>query len=130
MGPSRTPALAARYATEYNANWADEETLREAFGRVGDAAERIGRERSDIRYSVAQHTVVGRTDAEFRARAERIGADPEALRRVHLGGSVAEVADRLERYRELGVARVYLQTVDMTDLEHLAQLADGLLPAR
>lgn len=127
MGPARTPALAAAYATEYNANWADEEGLRRAFDRVGDAAERIGRPRTDLRYSVAQHTVVGRTEAEFRARAERIGADPDRLRAVHLGGTVSEIADRIGRYADLGATRVYLQTVDLTDLDALALLADGLL---
>jgi F420-dependent oxidoreductase-like protein len=127
LGPSRTPALAAAFATEYNANWADEPGLRAAFARVGDAAEQRGRARTDLKYSTAQHTVVGRTEAEFRARAERIGEDPDALRETGLGGTITEVADRIARYAELGADRVYLQTVDMTDLDHLALLAEGLL---
>ncbi|MGN6742602.1 MAG: LLM class F420-dependent oxidoreductase [Amnibacterium sp.] len=127
LGPTRTPALAARYATEYNAGFVDEPTIREAFRRVGDAAEEAGRSRSDLKYSIAQPVAVGRTEAAFRARAERIGADPEHLRAVNLGGTITEVADRIGRYAELGADRVYLQTIDIKDLDLLAELADGLL---
>ncbi|HEY8319518.1 MAG TPA: LLM class F420-dependent oxidoreductase [Amnibacterium sp.] len=127
LGPTRTPALAARYAAEYNAGFVDEPTIEAAFRRVGDAAEAAGRSRTDLRYSIAQPVAVGRTEGAFRARAERIGADPEHLRAVNLGGTISEVADRIGRYAELGAARVYLQTIDMSDLDLLAELADGLL---
>ena len=127
LGPSRTPALAARYATEYNAGFVDEPTIEAAFRRVGDAAEAAGRSRTDLRYSIAQPVAVGRTEAAFRARAERIGADPEHLRAVNLGGTISEVADRIGRYADLGADRVYLQTIDLSDLDLLAELADGLL---
>jgi alkanesulfonate monooxygenase SsuD/methylene tetrahydromethanopterin reductase-like flavin-dependent oxidoreductase (luciferase family) len=127
LGPTRTPALAARYATEYNAGFVDEATIRDAFARVGDAAEEAGRARTDLRYSIAQPVAVGRTDAAFRAGAERIGADPERLRAVHLGGTIGEVSDRIGRYAELGASRVYLQCIDLHDLDLLAELADGLL---
>jgi F420-dependent oxidoreductase-like protein len=127
LGPTRTPALAARYATEYNAGFVDEATIRAAFARVGDAAEEAGRTRTDLKYSVAQPVAVGRTESAFRARAERIGADAERLRAVHLGGTISEVADRVGRYAELGADRVYLQCIDLHDLDLLAELADGLL---
>ena len=127
LGPTRTPALAARYATEYNAGFVDEHTIREAFTRVGDAAEEAGRPRTDLRYSIAQPVAVGRTEAAFLTRAERIGADPERLRAVHLGGTISEVADRIGRYAELGASRVYLQCIDLHDLDLLTELADGLL---
>ena len=127
LGPTRTPALAARYATGYNAGFVDERTIREAFRRVGDAAEEIGRARTGLRYSIAQPVAVGRTEAAFLARAERIGADPERLRAVNLGGTIDEVADRIARYAELGASRVYLQCIDLHDLDLLTELADGLL---
>lgn len=126
LGARRTPALAARFATEYNANWADEAELARAFDRVRAACEEAGRDPATLRLSVAQHTVVGRTEEEFRRRAEAIDADPVALRRTHFGGSVDEVRARLERYAALGVERVYLQTVDLRDLDHLELLAELL----
>ena len=127
MGPSRTPSLAARFATEYNAAFADEAAIAAAFGRVRDAAKAAGRPDGDLRFSVAHQTVVGRTDAEFRTRAARIGADPDRLRAEGLGGTAAEVVDRVGRYGELGADRVYLQVIDMEDLEHLEVLAEALL---
>jgi alkanesulfonate monooxygenase SsuD/methylene tetrahydromethanopterin reductase-like flavin-dependent oxidoreductase (luciferase family) len=72
---------------------------------------------------------VGRTEKEFRARAERIAADPEQLRRSNLGGTVAEVTDRVGRLRDLGASRVYFQLMDPTDEEHLELLATEVVPA-
>lgn len=127
LGPRRTPALAAAFATEYNVGFADEVATEAAFGRLREAEEQSDRGRGALRRSVAQQTVVGRTDAEFRERAARIGADVAELREVHLGGTPEAVRDRIDRYAELGAARVYLQTVDMTDLAHLELLAETLL---
>jgi alkanesulfonate monooxygenase SsuD/methylene tetrahydromethanopterin reductase-like flavin-dependent oxidoreductase (luciferase family) len=127
LGAKRTPALAATYATEYNASFVDEPSLQAAFGRMDAALDAVGRDRGDLVRSIAQPVAVGRTEAEFRSRAERLQRDPEELRRVHLGGTVAEVADRISRYESMGAGRVYLQVLDMTDLDHLAVLADGLL---
>jgi alkanesulfonate monooxygenase SsuD/methylene tetrahydromethanopterin reductase-like flavin-dependent oxidoreductase (luciferase family) len=95
----------------------------EALERVRSAADAEGRGRDALRYSVAQPAVVGSGEAEFRRRAAAIGADPERLRTSALAGTVPEVVDRLGAYRELGVDRVYLQTVDVSDLEHLDLLA-------
>jgi F420-dependent oxidoreductase-like protein len=127
LGPTRTPALAARFATEYNAGFAEEEEMVAAFGRVAEAARGIGRDPATIKRSVAHQTVVGRTEAEYRDRAARVGADPDLLRASHLGGSPAEIADRVARYGELGAERVYLQVWDMTDLDQLELLAGALL---
>ncbi|WP_210506174.1 LLM class F420-dependent oxidoreductase [Naasia sp. SYSU D00057] len=127
MGPKRTPELAARYATEYNAAFARDENIAAAFGRVRDAAEAAGRPDGDLRLSTAHTTVVGRTEAEFLMRAERIGADPEQLRRSNLGGTVAEVTDRIGRLRDLGASRVYLQLIDLEDEEHLELLASEVV---
>jgi F420-dependent oxidoreductase-like protein len=128
LGPHRTPALAARFATEYNAGFAEEDDMVAAFQRVADAADSIGRDPATIKRSVAHQTVVGRTEAEYRERAARVGADPEGLRAAHLGGSPDEIADRVARYGELGAERVYLQVWDMTDLDQLELLAEALLP--
>jgi F420-dependent oxidoreductase-like protein len=128
LGPSRTPALAARFATEYNAGFAEEAEMVAAFARVADAARSIDRDPATIKRSVAHQTVVGGTEAEYRERAARVGADPHRLRASHLGGSPAEIADRVAGYGELGADRVYLQVWDLTDLEQLELLAEALLP--
>ncbi len=127
MGTARTPALAARFATEYNANWADEAELAAQFGRIDAACDAIGRERGDLRRSTAQQAVVGRTEADYLARAEALRVDAAAHRANHLGGTPSEIADRVAAYAELGVARVYLQVLDLTDLDLLDTLAEALL---
>ena len=126
MGPRRTPALAAAYASEYNANFGAESELGAAFDRVRQALAQVGRDPGTLKLSTAQHTVGGRTDAEYRERAGRDGVDPEAHRARNLGGSVAEMRDRIDRYGQLGVGRVYLQVLAMTDLDHLELLAELL----
>ncbi|BDZ46453.1 LLM class F420-dependent oxidoreductase [Naasia aerilata] len=129
-GKTRTPALAARYATEYNIPFTREENIRAAFGRVREAAERIEREPDDLRYSVALTAVVGATEAEFQRRAERTGGGADRLREVNLGGTVAEVTERIGRLRDLGAARVYLQVFDLEDTDHFELLAELVAPFR
>jgi F420-dependent oxidoreductase-like protein len=126
-GPKRTPELAARYATEYNIGFVGDEKTLAAIERVRAAAEAIGRPADDLRYSVAQPTVAGRTEEEFRRRAAAIGADPEQLRRSNLGGTVNELVDRIGRFAEMGAARVYLQVLDVADEDHLELLAAEVL---
>ena len=36
-----------------------------------------------------------------------------------LAGSPAEVVDKIGRYAEIGSQRVYLQVLDLSDLDHL-----------
>ncbi|MFT4122984.1 MAG: TIGR03560 family F420-dependent LLM class oxidoreductase [Microbacteriaceae bacterium] len=124
-GARRTPELAARFAHEYNIGFADEDTIRSAIARVRERADAAGR---SLRYSVALPTVVGATEAEFRARAGRIGADPASFGPVGIGGSVQATVDKLGRLIELGADRVYLQLVDMSDLEHLDLIGREVLP--
>jgi alkanesulfonate monooxygenase SsuD/methylene tetrahydromethanopterin reductase-like flavin-dependent oxidoreductase (luciferase family) len=46
----------------------------------------------------------------------------------HVAGTPAEVLDRLAEYAAAGSSRVYLQTLDLTDLEHLDLVAAEVLP--
>src|SRR3990170_3535963 len=64
-GPKRTPALAARYASEFNIGFVSEAAISEKFAGVRAAAEQIGRDPDDLVYSVALPTLVGRTQAEY-----------------------------------------------------------------
>jgi hypothetical protein len=78
--------------------------------------------------SAAQTLAVGRDDAEVRRRAAAIDTDPGELRASGLGGTVAEVVDKIGRLAELGATRVYLQVLDLTDLEHLELVAAEVAP--
>ncbi|MGW0608607.1 LLM class F420-dependent oxidoreductase [Streptomyces sp. NPDC002640] len=118
-GAKRTPRLAARYADEFNAPFVSVEDTKVLFERVGTAAEEAGRSADDLTYSNALVVCVGRDDAEVARRAERIGREVDELKLNGLAGSPAEVVEKIGRYAEAGSQRIYLQVLDLEDLDHL-----------
>ncbi|MEU9124650.1 LLM class F420-dependent oxidoreductase [Streptomyces sp. NPDC048506] len=118
-GASRTPRLAAQYADEFNIPFASLEDTERQFGRVRAAAEAAGRRGDDLVYSNALVACVGKDDAEVARRAAVIGRDVDELKANGLAGSPAEVVDKIGRYAALGSSRVYLQVLDLDDLDHL-----------
>ena len=80
-------------------------------------------------YSAAQVMCVGRDEAEVARRAERIGREVPELRENGLAGTPNELVDRIGRFAEAGAERMYLQMLDMDDLEHLDLVAAEVLPA-
>jgi F420-dependent oxidoreductase-like protein len=128
VGTRRTPALAARYADEFNVPFRNLETTRGAYGRVRAACEAAGRSLDSIRFSVAQTVGVGRDDAEARRRADAIGYDADDLRANGIAGTPQEVVDKLGTFAEAGATRAYLQVLDLSDLDHLALIADQVAP--
>lgn len=119
--------LAARYAQEFNVIGESPETTRTIFQRVAQACADIGRD-ADLRYSVAATTCVGRDDAVLRRRVASAGIDPQRVHATGLVGSADQIVDRIGRYGEIGAARVYLQTLDLSDLDHLEEIAATVLP--
>jgi F420-dependent oxidoreductase-like protein len=118
-GAKRTPRLAARYADEFNAPFVSVEESKVLFERVRAAAEEAGRSADDLTYSNALVVCVGRDDAEVARRAERIGREVDELKLNGLAGSPAEVVEKIGRYIEAGSQRIYLQVLDLEDLDHL-----------
>lgn len=123
LGPKRTPALAARYADEFNIPFASVADSAAQFDRVRAAATEIGRDPGELVYSNALVACVGRDDAEVARRAAAIGRQPDELRENGLAGSPAEVVDKIGRYAELGATRIYFQILDLSDLDHLELIA-------
>ncbi|MFV0133123.1 LLM class F420-dependent oxidoreductase [Streptomyces sp. HMX87] len=118
-GATRTPRLAARYADEFNIPFASIEDTRRQFGRVRTAAQQAGRAPDALTYSNALVVCVGKDDREVARRAGTIGRQVEELKANGLAGSPAEVVDKIGRYAEAGSQRIYLQVLDLNDLEHL-----------
>ncbi|MEU5697918.1 LLM class F420-dependent oxidoreductase [Streptomyces aurantiacus] len=118
-GVSRTPRLAGRYADEFNMPFASVEDSGSQFGRVRAAAEEAGRKGTDLVYSNALVACVGKDDAEVARRAASIGREVAELKANGLAGSPAEVVDRIGRFAEVGSQRIYLQILDLDDLDHL-----------
>ncbi|QDZ15955.1 TIGR03560 family F420-dependent LLM class oxidoreductase [Humibacter ginsenosidimutans] len=125
-GPTRTPALAAAYAREFNTGFVADDVVAERFARVADATQVAGRDPESLRLSVALTATVGATEASAKARADAQGRDPHHERANGLYGTPADVAERFAGLRALGAERVYLQVLDVTDLEQLDLLAEAV----
>ncbi|MET8795193.1 LLM class F420-dependent oxidoreductase [Nocardia sp. NPDC004568] len=123
QGPKRTPRLAARYATEFNAPFVSVDDSAAQFDRVRAAVAAGGRAADSMVYSNALVACVGANEAEIARRADAIGREVDELRANGLAGSPAEVVDKIGRYREIGTQRIYLQILDLADLDHLELIA-------
>ena len=127
-GKRRTPALAARYAAEFNLPFVSQEETSAQFERVRKACADIGRDPDELTYSNALVLCCGATEEDVRRRADAIGRSVEDLRENGLAGTPAEVVDRIGQFAELGAERVYLQTLDLDDLDHLELVAAEVMP--
>jgi F420-dependent oxidoreductase-like protein len=128
-GARRTPALAARYAAEFNLAFQPMDAFTAACGRVRNACDAIGRDPDSIVFSAGQVLCCGADEAEFTRRAAAIGRDPAELRANGACGTPNEVAARLRAWRDAGARRVYLQVLDLSDLDHLRLVAESVVPA-
>ena len=124
-GPKRTPRLAATYADEFNLPFQSVEATQAQFGRVREACVQTGRE---LVLSAAQVLCVGRDEAEVARRAAAIGREPAELRENGLAGTPAEVVEKIGRYAAIGATRLYLQVLDLSDLEHVELVASEVMP--
>ncbi|MFJ3232102.1 LLM class F420-dependent oxidoreductase [Streptomyces sp. NPDC086787] len=118
-GATRTPRLAAQYADEFNMPFSSAEDSERQFGRVRAAAEAHGRDPGELVLSNALVVCVGADDQEVARRAAVIGREVDELKANGLAGSPAEVVDKIGRYAEAGSQRIYLQVLDLSDLDHL-----------
>ena len=94
-GKRRTPAIAARWAREYNSGWDDPDTTRTSFDRVDAACVAIGR-------------------------------DPRTLRHSTVQTLDAELSGRVGDYAAVGVQRLYVELLDLSDLDELTRFADAV----
>jgi F420-dependent oxidoreductase-like protein len=127
-GAKRTPALAARFAAEFNLAFPTLDFVGVQLGRVQSALHAIGRAGDDIVYSAAFAVCAGRDEAQIARRADAISRDVDELRaNTPLVGTPNEIVDRLGPFAEAGVQRVYLQLLDASDLDHLELFATEVM---
>ncbi|WP_219414258.1 LLM class F420-dependent oxidoreductase [Pseudonocardia nigra] len=128
-GKKRTPELAARFATEFNVGFSSMQVVSEQFERVDAACRAIGRDPGELVRSVALVIAVGRDDDEVARRALTIGREVDELRANGIAGSPAEVVDRLGEWREkTGITRIYLQLLDLADIDQVELIASQVAP--
>jgi F420-dependent oxidoreductase-like protein len=127
-GKKRTPYLAARYATEFNVPFSKIEEIPAQYARVRAAAEALGRT-EPLTYSAAAVLCVGRDDAEVNRRAAAIGREADEMRaNGGIVGTPAEAIETIKRYAEAGASRLFLQVLDLSDLDHIDLVAAEVAP--
>ena len=126
-GQRRTPRLAAAYADEFNLPFRSIETFKKQKDRVAKACETLGRDPSELTYSAALVACVGSTEAEISARAEAIGRDVKELRENGLAGTPAEALETLQKWHDAGAERMYLQVLNLEDLDHIGQMGQEFI---
>ena len=128
-GPKRTPALTAKYASEFNIPFVPLDVLTAQYERVAAAVQAEGRPADSLTYSAAFVLCAGGDESTLSRRAGSIGRELDELRsNSPTVGSAGEIVDRLAPFAAAGVQRVYLQVLDMHDLDHLAYVAQDVIP--
>lgn len=128
LGPRRTPALAARFAAELNLSFPVLAEVGDRFEVVREACRAVGRDPRTLTLSAALVLCAGKDDAEVDRRAAAIGRDPQEVRESGIAGTPAAIVDRLGSLAEQGMSRVYLQVLDLQDLDHLELVATEVMP--
>lgn len=127
-GAKRTPRLAATYADEFNMPFQSRDTFVAGTDRVRAACEAQGRDPQTMTMSIALVLCCGKDEAEVTRRAAAIGREPAELRENGAAGTVDEVIAKIASYRDAGAQRVYLQVLDLSDLDHLHLVAEAVAP--
>jgi alkanesulfonate monooxygenase len=98
------------------------------FRRVTQACERVGRDPAAMRLSSAVVVCCGTDTAEIERRAGAIGREVGELRQNGACGTPSEVADRIGEWVSAGASRIYLQVLDLADLDHVRLIGREVAP--
>jgi alkanesulfonate monooxygenase len=128
-GPKITPRLAATFADEFNVPFAPYEVSRTQFKLVDGACAARDRDPESLVRSVALVVCCGENETVLERRASNIGRDVGELSTNGLAGSPAQIVEKILTYGALGVTRIYLQILDMSDLEHVGVIASEVMGA-
>jgi F420-dependent oxidoreductase-like protein len=127
-GPKRTPRLAAEFADEFNLAFRPVDDFRDASDRVRAACEKINRDPATMKFTAAQIVCIGRDEAEITRRAAAIGRAPDELREHGAAGTPAEAVECIQTFAAAGAETMYLQVLDLDDLDHLRLIAAEVAP--
>jgi F420-dependent oxidoreductase-like protein len=123
-GKKRTPALAARYADEFNGALGGD--LRARFATFARACEEIGRDPDEPRRSAVLPVACGTTAADLKRRAAVMGGDLIVANSAV--GTPEQITERVLALGDAGADTVYLHIYDIHDLDHVALLGAEVLP--
>jgi F420-dependent oxidoreductase-like protein len=128
LGRHVTPRLAATFADEFNVPFSPYEVCERQYHLVDEACEVIDRDPASLIRSAALVLCCGRDESEIARRAANLGGVFDTSDHW-LMGTPAHAVERIMRLSEIGVTRVYLQVLDMRDLDHVRLVAEEVLPA-
>ena len=143
IGKKRTPALAARFADEFNLQTSRRrapgdqrkselrsEDVADQIQRVRTAAEQLGRDPNEIVFSMSALIGVGRSSQQADAAVDPQHFSSQTFDGTTLSGSPAQIVDQLGPYAELGVTRTYVRApMEMRTLtDNFELLAAEVLP--
>ena len=120
-GPKRTPRLAAAFASEFNLPFSSLSDTAAQYQRVRVACESAGRQPDSLVYSAAQVVCCGRNEDEIARRAQAIGRQVDELREHGLCGTPEEVVAKAAAFASAGASRLYLQVIDLDDLDLIGE---------
>ena len=123
-GPEKTPALAGRYADEYNQFALSPAELAPKVERMRTAAEAAGRDPDQLVVSLMGPAVLAQTEQAFAslmktaADVRKISVNELTQRWQRNGipmGTPDRIRDAFAALEEVGVSRYYVQWLDLTD---------------
>ena len=127
-GQQKTPRLAAAYADEYNVPVRSLDVTRGQFERVGQACRLLGRDPGSLVLSAAQVLCAGETAADLTRRAGRLGRSVDDLVAAGVAGTIDQVSEKIRAFAGIGATRLYLQCLDLADVEQLHMVAARVMP--
>jgi F420-dependent oxidoreductase-like protein len=127
-GTARTPRLAATFADEFNLAFHGVADTEAQFVRVRAACESVGRDPATLGLSAAQVVCCAVDDADLARRAKAIGWGVDDLRTHGAAGTPDQVVERFLALGAAGADTVYLQILDLSDLDHLRLIGESVLP--
>ncbi len=128
FGAVRTPRLAVRFADEMNVPFHSVEDTASQYERVRRACEVADRDPATLRFSAVVVVCCGSDEQELATRAAAIGREVDELRAHGAAGQPNEVAARCREYGANGATTIYLQVLDVDDLDHVSLIAREVLP--
>lgn len=125
-GEKVTLRLVAQYAQLCNVS-GDTETAGRLFGILREHCDRVGRPYEQVTRSIYTTVIVGRDDAEVKAKQERLGRF--IPRRGALIGTPEQLIDAFGEYARVGCQYVVFRTPDWIDVEPVRMFAERVMPA-
>jgi F420-dependent oxidoreductase-like protein len=127
LGRTLTPRLAAEFADEFNVPFSLYDVCKSQHRLVDEACAAIDRDPTSIVRSAALVLCCGRDEAHIARRAGNMGGVFDTTDHW-LMGTPAQVVDQIHHFGELGISRLYLQVLDLRDLDHVRLVAEDVLP--